>query len=633
MILSILLDGKIVTTPADGVAFEHTTDILCVGAGSAGVYAADAAAREGASVLLCELSPNLGGMHVGGGVTGYYFGSRGGAYEDDDAKSRGDALFLARSQQWESRQIRIGERLAESGVTVLCRTSATGIYFEGDRAVGLRLFDGKRSFSVAASMIIDATSDGHLLRMCEVEKRYGRPADGSFAPFTVRTQYTKGGRFYSCNTDSGHMNHYDAAEFSRNTILAHAAAHRLLGEGELINHAIQVGVREGLTFLGEDSVRYGDILRGRVPERTLFYAYADLDRHGSEHATDEDLFQSFWVIANLATVTFNIPVPMGSIVPKGIRGLVTAGRCLSADSYSQSAIRMNRDMFRMGECVGVAAAMARDDGDILAIDYADYRAKVEARGCFNGFGERTSGFDNTYGAYLNKMKALGRTPDPQYEGMGLYDYIYEPVEFDVNKTFHLLETDTPGVAIWSSYLSKDRAAVCERLADRMASTDSELARKNCALALGLLGDTRALPLLRETVDRRDPFFFTDNRRSNQFRSAAAVCLLGRLGDEGDLPRLYEILSEGEIDREMYHTLEANYLYHTEPDRNFVFFAMMTHAVMAILKISARCGAPLDDLRAILSDDTLLRRVTDAPEGSPAYEETEGFLRYARRLCR
>ncbi len=634
MILSVLEDGRVSATPVPPPHFDTTCDVLCVGAGSAGVYAADAAAREGASVILCELSSNLGGMHVTGCVTGYYFGSPGGAYEREEERIWQDTLFASRGQ-WEEKQIHITERLAESGVRVLTRTSATGIYFDGDRAVGLRVFDGATTYAIGAGIIIDATSDGHLLRMTDVKKQYGRPNDGSFAPFTVRTQYTKDGRFVSSNADSGHMNHYDAADFSRNTVLAHAAAERFLAEGEFLHHALQVGVREGLTFLGEDSVRYADILFRRLPERILFYAYSDLDRHGSEHATDEELFQNFWVIANLATVTANIPVPMGSIVPKGIRGLVTAGRCLSTDSYAASAVRMNRDMFRMGECVGVAAAMAVSDGDILAIDYAAYRRRVEARGCFNGFPSRALGFDNTYGHYLAKMRSLGRTPDRRYEGMKPLDKIYEPIEFDVNKTFHLLATDAPGVALWSCFLAADRPAVCRRLYEAMTAAEDDLLRYNCALGLGLLEDRRALPVLRRIVDRRDCFFFTDNRRSNQFRSAAALCLLGRLGTEEDLPRLFGILDGGELDRPMYHTLAANYLYHTEPDRNFVYFAMLTHAMVAISKITARCGLPMAELHArfedLLADGTLLRRVTSEPPGRPAYEETANFFRYILRL--
>ena len=385
MILSTLENGKIVKTQCGEVVFDRECDVLCVGAGSAGVYAADSAAREGARVILCEIGSNIGGMHVCGNVTGYYFGARGGAHEEEYEKYCGDPVFFAPGGQWEQRQIHLTERLQKSGVTLLCRYSATGIYWQENRAVGLRMFDGVRQVNIKAAITVDATSDGHLVRMTEVKKHYGRPSDGAYVPFTVRTQYTKNGRFYSCNDDHGHMDHYDAADFSKSTVIAHANTAGLLKKGEIVNLALQMGIREGMTYEGEESVRYGDVLLGKTPERVLFFAYADLDRHGTERATEEELFQNYWVISNLATVAISIPVPLGSVVPKGVLGLVTAGRCLSCDTYLQSAVRMNRDMFRMGECIGVAAALAvRCGGDLLSIDTREYLSRVEARGCFRG---------------------------------------------------------------------------------------------------------------------------------------------------------------------------------------------------------------------------------------------------------
>ncbi|MBO7292856.1 MAG: hypothetical protein J6V07_02865 [Clostridia bacterium] len=68
-----------------------------------------------------------------------------------------------------------------------------------------------------------------------------------------------------------------------------------------------------------------DVLTGNAPERVLFYAYSDLDRHGYDRAIDDELFQSFRVVAGLATLTVRIRVPMGAIVPCGFRERVTDG--------------------------------------------------------------------------------------------------------------------------------------------------------------------------------------------------------------------------------------------------------------------------------------------------------------------
>lgn len=636
MIFSTLENGQITKTSVNDVKFHHSCDVLVIGAGSAGVYAADSAARMGAEVILCEIGENIGGMHVCGNVTGYYYGMRGGSFEEDDKKSRRDTVFHSNAAHWEQRQVRLTERLKESGVTLLCRHSPTGLLLEDDRVIGVSLFDGTNTLNIRAYITIDATSDGHLIRMTDVKKEFGRPGEGSFAPFTVRAQYVKNGRLCSCNTDSGFMDHYNEADFSKNTILAHANISSLFKHGEFVNLALNTGVREGLTFEGEERLSYEDILLGKTPDKILFWAYSDLDRHGSEHATEQELFQNWYVISNLSTVVATIPVPMGCVVPKGIKGLVTAGRCLSCDTYTQSAVRMNRDMFRMGECVGIAAALAARNGvDFLDVDYRKFYAKASERRCIEGKAEKGFYFDNSYSAYLKKMQSLHRTPDPKYAHLSGRDFICEPAIFDLNKTFHLLETDAPGVAIWSCFTAKNKSAVRKKLYAAMSEATENLYRYNCAIALGLLEDERAVPVLREIIESRDCFFFTDNRRTNQFRSAVAVCLMGRLGTEADLPILFEILSDGEFDRPMYHTLQANYLYHNEPDRNFVYYAMITHTCMALYNIYKRRGLSMSELnqkfRAFFEGDEILKKITNANKGMPAHEETKSFIDYILKI--
>ena len=125
MILSTLEERVLCRREVAAPDFTYTCDVLCVGAGAVGCYAADAAARDGADVLLLEYGKNIGGMPVCGGVTGYYYGTRGGAYEEDDAARAADTAFVARDC-WESRQIRLTKRLKKSGVRLLCGISPIG---------------------------------------------------------------------------------------------------------------------------------------------------------------------------------------------------------------------------------------------------------------------------------------------------------------------------------------------------------------------------------------------------------------------------------------------------------------------------------------------------------------------------
>ena len=635
MILSTLENGIVTKTTIPEQNFDIECDVLVVGAGSAGIYAADAAARNGADVVLCEIGENIGGMHVCGNVNGYYYGMKGGTFEEDDDKNEKDTIFFHKGRNWEQRQIRMTERLLKSGVKTLCNHSATGLLMNDNRIMGIRAFNGKNTIYIGAKITIDATSDGHLLRMTDVPKKYGKENDGVYVPFTTRTQYTNEDTLYSCNTDSGLMNHYDAVDFSMQTIASHATSSYLIEEGEFVSLALQVGIREGLTFEGEETLNYRDVLHSNYPEKVLFWAYSDFDRHGYERALEEELFQNWWVISNLATVLITIAVPFGSVVPKGIKGLVTAGRCISCDSYTHSAVRMNRDMFRMGECVGTASALAiKNDVDFMDINYEEF-CKLTDNGCHNGTLPHGFYFDDSYRVYLQKMKSLNRTPDPKYSHLKPDDYIIEPLEFDTDKTLHLLKTDAPGPALWSCYLAKDKSGISDKLYDMMTDNADLLHRYNCAIALGLTGDKRAVPVLREIIEKRDCFFFTDNRRSNQFRSVVAVCLMGRLGTKDDLPLLYEILKDKEWENPMYHTLPHNYLYHPLPDRNFVYFAMITHLCVALYKIYKRDNWPLDKLNEIFTKffegDKVFRRITQTTEGEPAHEETKNFINTILKL--
>ncbi|MBO7763232.1 MAG: FAD-dependent oxidoreductase [Clostridia bacterium] len=636
MILSTLENRTLTATEIAEPTYTHTCDVLVVGAGAAGCYAADAAASLGARVVLLEYGKNIGGMPVCGNVTGYYYGTPGGTFEEDDTRRKTDRTFLTYAS-WEARQTVLTERLEKSGITLLCACSPTGVLCTGDRVVGLTYFDGERETAISARITVDATSDGHLLRMLPVKKYYGRPDDGLTVPFTVRTQYTENGRFFSDNTDSGIVNQYDSRAFSRAAVLSHAAAARHLVPGqEFINLALRTGVREGLTFEGEETLSYRDLLLGKKPERVLFYAYSDLDRHGHERALDEELFQNWWVVAGLATVLFRIPVPMGAICPRGIRGIVTAGRALAADTYISSAVRMNRDMFRMGECVGCAAALAVRDGvDITDIPYEEYVRIVDGRGAFAGERDLTMGFDESYAVYLKKMNALGRAPDPRYADFTPASRVYIPVDLphtDVEKALH---TDAPGAGIFATYLGYGNMSA-DRLAEDMLGDGDRLYRYNCAITLGLLGDARAIPVLSEIVRERDCFFFTNCRRSNQFRTSVAICLLGRLGGEECVPMLLSLLREEEFEAPMYHTLAPDYLYYARDDRNFVYFDVMTHTLAALLKIYRRHGLSMEDYRAcleaFLSEDAFLSRVTAEEAGSSTYEEVVAFCRSIRRLA-
>ena len=91
-----------------------------------------------------------------------------------------------------------------------------------------------------------------------------------------------------------------------------------------------------------------------------------------------------------------------------------------------------------------------------------------------------------------------------------------------------LSTDCPAVALWSCHLYGK-----EKLGDavfEMTKSSDDMLRLNAGIALGVMHDERAKPILREIIRDRKPFFFMDCRRSNQMRSVIAICLEGQMAD-------------------------------------------------------------------------------------------------------
>lgn len=611
MILFVNENNQIKSKKIDTPIFKYSCDVLVVGAGCSGVYCAISSATEGANVILLENGNSVGGMHTEGNVHGYYYGFNGGTFEQIDRDAKDLADNFVDSAVKDAKQITMLKALKNANVTLLTNHIPVGLLFDdnGKKALGVLATDGDTTFYIKSTICVDATSDGYLIKNSPTKVYQGRDIDGKTVPFSVISNYVWNNIRCGVNQDAGHVNQYDCQDFSNKILFAHKDSIKHFGKGDFLNLANRTGIREGVYFEGENTLRYTDVLLNELPEKALFWAYSDLDRHGNDRALDDEIFQRWWVISNLATVTMPIAVPLGSIVPKGITGLVTAGRCLSIDTYAQSAVRMIRDMFRMGECVGIATALAlKTNGDIMKIDYTEYLKKVNAKGCFNGAPDRKFGFD-----YPGKQKP------------------YKSIEFDAFNNLHLLETETPGVAIWSCYLERDNQTLKDTLYNLMVNAKTDLHRYNCALALGNAGDTRALPIIREIINNRDCFYFKDCRRSNQFRSASAICLLGFLGQVQDVKMLEKIVFDNdEFNNEIYHTLQPNYLYYKLGDRNFVYFDIWTHASTSLVKLYKKLNLPLKKLNekftTVKNDGIVVRYITQgAKPNEPSYDEITGFI--------
>ena len=71
-------------------------------------------------------------------------------------------------------------------------------------------------------------------------------------------------------------------------------------------------------------------------------------------------------------------IPYRSLVPKGLRNVLVAGRSISCERIVQGSVRVMPVCLAMGEAAGMAAAHAaqRHDGDVHAVDTNRLRQRL-----------------------------------------------------------------------------------------------------------------------------------------------------------------------------------------------------------------------------------------------------------------
>lgn len=615
-----LINGISSCTEVEQPTWEKSYDIIVSGSGSAGTYSAMAAARDGRSVLLLEKSKWCGGMHIQGLVNGYYYGYRGGLYEETDRKTHQLAKDVFYDMT-DAKRLIVGQELERNGVDASVSSMIIGLYAVDQQIVGVKAILGQEICNVSCKVFIDATSDGHVLRMLPVPTHRGRDTDHEVQPFSSvrcvyldRNKYDGGlrvaagnisGRFgvYHEYRDNGYVNQYDEEEYTKAIIRAHASHLKTLDNAaRFLYVAPLIGIREGILYEGEQTLTLENVLTEKEkPENVLLYCFSDVDKHGSDMAFDEKIYQDWFVNSNMSTCTVYVPIPVGSVVPRGWKGFITSGRCLSMDSYTNSAIRMNTDSFRIGEACGILAAMAVDyNQDAMAVPYDELKKKlVETKFWIEddmkpSFWTPARGTDRRYVNWMTKPEELKE----------------------------VLSTNKPSVALWSCrYYGKE---VLGDIVYKLSKSDDEMLHYNAGIALGLMSDERALPILHEIIKNRRPFYFMDCRRSNQMRSVIAICLCGQMGDKGIKDELLDIIKPEEFHKPMYHELlEPRYELTIVKEQNSVYFQHFSHSVAALVKIAEKNPECRDEivaaLHAALDDDAYICRITQEPDYNAYYQ--------------
>lgn len=299
--------------------------------------------------------------------------------------------------------------LRDAGVEVIYHALVTDVLMEGERVLGAQLYTKEGKLRVEAPVTIDASGDADLVamagfptfmgdqgrvqnptmifRLCGVDVARFRAAygDDTIMPAEVSRQIahaneqgfrlprakiwlfptTRPGELLcNCTRITGpdgrelnavlYRDFSDAEMQGRDQVREYARFFRshLAGceESWVNDTGVQVGVRQTRQARGVAILRNGDILSGAKHPDGIARSPWPIELHSGDRPRVEWLLNDYY------------EVPFGCFLPERGEGLLTAGRCLSAEHEAVASARVTAQCFSYGHAIGHAAVLAAREG-------------------------------------------------------------------------------------------------------------------------------------------------------------------------------------------------------------------------------------------------------------------------------
>ncbi len=402
-----------VSEPARHTPIAAEVDVLVAGGGPAGVGAALAAAREGASVLLIERFGMLGGMWCAGLLNPFFEFHRNGwiVAEIVDAlqsASRWREWVCAPTFDTEQMKLLLEQMMCNAGASFWYHSLVTDVIRDGSDVCGVIVESKSGREAVIAKVVIDCTGDGDVAARAGAQYELGSLSHHYVQPMTLMFEMDGVGSFTQQSSPqlydlmvgaiSEHhldislpfkrvnnapwiitlpdadraavqlthvyrVNPLDTRSITQAIVQARQQAHdavkvfRHIPELEhvrLTQTASTIGVRESRRIIGEYMLSLEDLQLGRSFDDAVASCGFGVDIHSL--TKDNDLPSAHAAPIN----TYQIPYRC--LLPKGIEGVLTAGRCISGTHEAHASYRVTGTCMALGQAAGLAATMSIQQG-------------------------------------------------------------------------------------------------------------------------------------------------------------------------------------------------------------------------------------------------------------------------------
>ncbi|HUT35301.1 MAG TPA: FAD-dependent oxidoreductase [Planctomycetota bacterium] len=400
--------------PARDIPIVEHAEVLVAGGGPAGVAAAIAAARRGASTRLLESNGCLGGTWTAGLLSWILdSGNKRGVIKEiiAELEKRGAVARYGGDVGYdvETMKLVLDELCLAAGVRVQLHTRVVAAHAP-DRRLALAVTESKSGRQAwAADAFVDATGDGDLAARAGCGFDYGREGTGQAQPMSLiclvtgiapdgvaeyvrglaepkgernpkgrlkaemeragvspsyaqpTLFYIRGGLFCMMANHEYGVAGTDAAQVTEATLRGRAEVHKLVNalralggiwkDLRIVATPEHIGVREGRRVRGLYQVTAADLAAGARHADAVCRVNFPVDVHSTDPGKDKG-------IARERVRAKPYDIPYRALVAKDVKGLLLAGRCISGDFIAHSSYRVTGNAVAMGEAAGAAAALA-----------------------------------------------------------------------------------------------------------------------------------------------------------------------------------------------------------------------------------------------------------------------------------
>ena len=453
------LGGEKIITENTALPVLGCYDVIVAGGGTAGAPAAISASRNGAKTLLIEYLHGLGGTGTLGMIGRYWYGHREGFTSEIDNKVRSMADPSHPRQkprehewvkdwkmEWYRREIR------KAGGDIWFGVMAAGAFVENGKVKGVVIATPEGRAVVLADQVVDSTGNADIAIAAGAAYEYtGKSTvamQGSGLPKVDPDDHYN-------NTDWTFVDDADVFDVTRVFVSGKKKFPGVWDIGKLPQ------TRERRRIIADFMVSPIDMLNRRRYHDTISFHVSNFDTHGYT-------LHPYFIIKQPegGHVSYDVDLPLRSLLPKGLEGIIVTGLGAGAHRDAMPVIRMQPCLQNQGYAVGcLVAKLVKEGKTAREADMKDIQ---------------------------QHLVDIGNLPErvlTDRDNMPMPDSDFQEAINNIGNDFDKMEV-----------LFSDIDRGINHLEEALMSAEEHDQKVNIAIALGVLGRDSGLGYLLEAID-------------------------------------------------------------------------------------------------------------------------------------